>query len=118
MMKSSPEVAAILRFKHAGIDIELGRLHDLTCPAYHPEDVAKCHPFAGFSTLDEGAFQKMATLAACGPDMEYAKSLNLAWQAAHVLREADPAELNDYRLAAHKAFRDANPGPSRPRRRG
>ena len=44
--------------------------------------------------------------------MERAKSLNLAWQAARVLREADPAELNDYRLAAHKAFRDATPGPS------
>ena len=47
MMKSSPEVAAMLRFKHAGISTELGRLHDLTCPAYHPEDVAKCHPFCG-----------------------------------------------------------------------
>ena len=46
MMKASPEVAAMLRFKPAGIDTELGRLHDLTCPAYHPEDVAKCHPFA------------------------------------------------------------------------
>ena len=44
--------------------------------------------------------------------MERAKSLHLAWQAAAVLKKADPAELNDYRLAAHKAFRDANPGPS------
>ena len=52
MMKSCPEVAAILRFKSAGIDTELGRLHDLTCPAYHPEDVAKCHPFADFRGID------------------------------------------------------------------
>ena len=29
-------------------DAELGRVHDLTCPAYHPDDVAKCHPFADF----------------------------------------------------------------------
>ena len=112
MMKSSPEVAAMLRFKHAGIDAELGRLHDLTCPAYHPEDVAKCHPFADLRLIDEDAFQREAVKAACGPDMDRAKSLNLAWQAAHVLKAADPAELNDYRLAAHKAFRDANPGPS------
>ena len=112
MMKASPEVAAMLRFKAAGIDTELGRLHDLTCPAYHPEDVAKCHPFADLRLIDEAAFQREAVKAACGPDMERAKSLNLAWQAARVLREADPAELNDYRLAAHKAFRDANPGPT------
>ena len=112
MMKASPEVAAILRFKSAGIDAELGRLHDLTCPAYHPEDVAKCHPFADFRSTDEGYFQRKAVEAACGPSLELAKSLHLAWQAAHVLREADPAQLNDFRLAAHKAFRDANPGPA------
>ena len=112
MMQASPEVAAMLRFKAAGIDTELGRLHDLTCPAYHPEDVAKCHPFADLRLIDEAAFQREAVKAACGPDMDRAKSLNLAWQAARVLREADPAELNDYRLAAHKAFRDANPGPA------
>ena len=113
MMKASPEVAAILRFKAAGIDAELGRVHDLTCPAYHPDDVAKCHPFADFrSVLDEGYFQRKAVEAACGPSLDRAKSLHLAWQAASVLKKADPAELNDYRLAAHKAFRDANPGPS------
>ncbi len=112
MMKASPEVAAILRFRAAGIDSGLGRVHDLTCPAYHPEDVAKCHPFADFrSVLDEGYFQREAVKAACGPSLDRAKSLHLAWQAAAVLRKADPAELNDYRLAAHKAFRDANPGP-------
>ena len=112
MMKSSPEVAALLRFKHAGIDPELGRLHDLTCPAYHPEDVAKCHPFADLHQIDVDAFQREAVKAACGPDMDRAKGLHKAWQAARVLREADPGVLNDYRLAAHKAFRDANPGPT------
>ena len=112
MMKSSPEVAAILRFKSAGIDIELGRLHDLTCPAYHPEDVAKCHPFADFRSIDVEYFQREAVKAACGPSMDLAKSLHLAWQAARVLKEADPAQLNDFRLEAHKAFRDANPGPA------
>ena len=90
MMKASPEVAAILRFKAAGIDIELGRLHDLTCPAYHPEDVAKCHPFADLRLTDEAYFQRKAVEAACGPSLDLAKSLQQAWQAARVLREADP----------------------------
>jgi hypothetical protein len=112
MMKSSPEVAAILRFKAAGMDIELGRIHDLTCPAFHPEDVAKCHPFADLSLIDADAFQREAVKAACGPDLARAKSLNMAWQAAQILRGADAGQLNDYRLAAHKAFRDANPGPT------
>jgi hypothetical protein len=112
MMKSSPEVAAILRFKAAGIDVELGRLHDMVCPAYHPEDTAKCHPFTDLRHVDESYFQKAAIEAACGPSMERAKSLHLAWQAARVLKEADPGLLNDYRLDAHKAFRDANPGPA------
>ena len=112
MMKSSPEVAAILRFKAAGMDIELGRIHDLTCPAYHPEDTQKCHPFADLSKIDADAFQREAVKAACGPDMDRAKSLNLAWQAAHTLKGTDAGVLNDYRLAAHKAFRDANPGPN------
>ena len=112
MMKASPEVAAILRFKAAGIDIELGRLHDLTCPAYHPEDTAKCHPFADLRLTDDGYFQRKAVEAACGPSLDLAKSLQQAWQAARVLREADAAEVNQYRLDAHKAFRDANPGPT------
>ena len=63
--------------------------------------------------IDVDAFQREAVKAACGPDTGPALSrLNLAWQAAHVLKGADPAELNDYRLEAHKAFRDANPGPT------
>ena len=112
MMKMSPEVAAILRFKAAGIDAELGRIHDLTCPAYHPEDVAKCHPFAALHGIDVDAFQREAVKAACGPDMDRAKSLQKAWQAAGILKGCDEAVLNDFRLAAHKAFRDANPGPT------
>ena len=37
MVKGQPEVSAMLRFKAAGIEDDLGKLHDLTCPAYHPE---------------------------------------------------------------------------------
>src|SRR2546430_2698441 len=40
-----PEVAALLRFKMTGADEDLGRLHDLTCPAFHPEQITKYHPY-------------------------------------------------------------------------
>jgi len=112
MMKSSPEVAAVLRFQRAGIDMELGKLHDLTCPAYHPETVAEYHPFSDFrNTVDERFFQRKAVEAAAGPSLGAAKAMGEVWQAATLLRQADEAVLNQFRLEAHKAFRDANPGP-------
>jgi hypothetical protein len=57
----NPETAAMLRFKTIGIDPDMGRLHDLTCAAYHPDDVAKYHPFADFqSVVDTGVWQRKA----------------------------------------------------------
>jgi hypothetical protein len=107
-----PQQAAVMRFKMAGADLDLGRLHDLTCPAFHPEDVAKHHPFADFATLiDERTWQQKALTAACG-DLTAAKTMVQLWQDARTLRDADPAVVNEFRLAAHKAFRDANPGPA------
>jgi len=112
-LSPSPEVAAILRFQRAGIDPEAGRLHDLTCPAYHPEAVAKYHPFADFaSAIDIDVFQRQAVKAAAGGDLARAKAMQQVWQAAVSLKAADPGWLNDCRLDAFKAFRDANPGPS------
>jgi hypothetical protein len=111
-MHASPEVSALLRFKTIGIDTDLGRLHDMTCPAFSPEDVAKYHPFADFkSTVDTGIWQRKAVDAACG-DLAVAKSMTQIWQAAEALKFADEADLNDYRAEMHKAFRDANPGPT------
>ena len=111
-MHASPEVSALLRFKTIGIDTDLGRLHDLTCPAFSPEDVSKYHPYADFkSTVDAGIWQRKAVEAACG-DLSIAKSMTQIWQAAEALKMADEGDLNDYRLEMHKAFRDANPGPT------
>jgi len=108
----SPETAALMRFKAIGIDTDLGKLHDLTCPAYHPDEVAKYHPYADFSSvIDLDMWQRKAVDAACGP-IETAMELTKAWSAAQTLKSANAAELNDYRLEMHKAFRDANPGPS------
>ena len=106
-----PEVAALMRFKAIGAPEDLGRLHDLTCPAYHPDTVAKYHPFADLTGLiDSGAWQKRALHAAAGPLDAALKGQEL-WQAAVALKGADPADLNDWRAELHKAFRDANPGP-------
>ena len=111
-MGMSPETAAMLRFKSIGMDTDLGRLHDLTCPAYHPEDVAKYHPFADFASLvNEDLWMRKALDAACGP-IEDAMKATQVWQAVQLLKNADFADLNDYRLEMHKAFRDANPGPT------
>jgi hypothetical protein len=109
---TSPEVAALLRFKSLGMDADLGRLHDFTCPAFDLDDIAKYHPFADFSTIiDEGIWQRKALDAACGPTQK-AMEITQVWGAAQLLKSADPAVLNDFRLEAHKAFRDANPGPT------
>ncbi len=109
---TSPEAAAMLRFKTIGIDADMGRLHDLTCPAFDPEDVAKYHPYADFGSLiDLDVWQRKAVDAACGP-LGKAMELTKVWDAAQILKSHNPAELNDFRLEAHKAFRDANPGVS------
>jgi hypothetical protein len=108
----NPETAAMLRFKTIGIDPDLGRLHDLTCAAYHPDDVAKYHPYADFqSTVDTDVWQRKAIDAACGP-LQKAMQMTEIWQAAETLKGATEGELNDFRLEMHKAFRDANPGPT------
>jgi hypothetical protein len=108
----NPETAAMLRFKSIGIDADLGRLHDLTCAAYHPDDVAKYHPYADFqSVVDTDVWQRKAIDAACGP-LQKAMQMTEIWQAAETLKGASEGELNDFRLEMHKAFRDANPGPT------
>ena len=113
MKAGNPELAALLRFQAAGIDQEAGRLHDLTCPAYHPADVAKHHPFTDFaSAIDLDGFQRKAMKAAAGGDLSRAKAMQAVLYAASALKTADAGWLNDCRLAAYKAFRDANPGPN------
>ena len=110
-LASDPELAALMRFKTLGIDEDMGRLHDLTCPAYSPEMAAKYHPYADLpSLIDSGAWQRKTLAAAAGP-IEQAIKMQDLWQAVHILKSADQAALNDWRLELHKAFRDANPGP-------
>lgn len=112
-LHTSPEMAAMLRFKTIGIDTDLGRLHDLSCPAFDPEVTAQYHPFSDFkNVVNEGLFRRKALDAAAGKSLDEAMSMQQVWQAAAWLKNADQELLNTCRDELHKAFRDANPGPT------
>lgn len=110
-MKGATDV--LMRYKTIGMDTDLGMLHDFTCPAYDPGEVAQLFPLAGVDTLiDVDLWQRKALNAATGKSLTEALEAQTAWQAATLLKATDPAEINQYRYEAHKAFRDANPGPT------
>jgi len=105
--------SAMLRYKTIGIDAEQGILHDLTCPAYDPSEVSKIFAGQDFAALiDEEVWQRKALTAATGKSLGEAMQAQQAWQAAVTLKTADPALVLAFREEAHKAFRDANPGPT------
>ena len=110
------EMAAAVRMKGLGIDRDLGALHDLCCPAFTPADVAKAFPAVTFQSIDTAGWQmKMLDAAAKGSAASAMGQFNAAsalWQHAVTLKGSDPAVLTDLRVIAHKAFRDANPGPA------
>jgi hypothetical protein len=113
MKGDTPESLAFMRFKTVGMDSGLGILHDLTCPAFHPDEVSKYYPYADFrNSVDESLWQKRALNAATGKSLNEAMAAQQAWQSAVILKSADPGELNQWRFELHKAFRDANPGPA------
>lgn len=112
-LSENPEIAAMVRFKTLGIDTDMGRLHDLTCPAFSPDQVAKYHPMSDLkNTIDERVFQRKALEAAAGKSLSEAMDMQAVWQAASTLKGTSEALLNSIRLELHKAFRDANPGPT------
>lgn len=105
--------AAMMRYKTIGMDTDMGILHDMTCPAFHPAEVAKVFPYADFaSMIDEDLWQRKALNAATGKSISEAMTAQQVWQAAVTLKYANAAEVNDFRADLHKAFRDANPGVS------
>lgn len=105
--------AAMMRYKTIGMDTDMGILHDMTCPAFHPAEVAKVFPYADFASMvDEDLWQRKALNAATGKSIAEAMEAQQVWQAAVILKYADAAEVNDFRADLHKAFRDANPGVS------
>lgn len=107
------KAAAFMRYKTLGIDSDLGMLHDLVCAAYHPGEVAKYFPATSVgSAIDEELWQRKALAAATGKSIAEAMEAQQIWQAAVTLKSADQGEVDEYRMDLHKAFRDANPGPT------
>jgi Double zinc ribbon len=110
-MKGDPEAAAAVALKALGVPQHLGALHALTCPAYSPASVAKAFPHASFAAIDAAEWQSEALGKAASAPMDEAQRAMEVFNGAVTLKGADPYLLADLREQAHKAFRDANPGP-------
>ena len=105
------EVKAAMRLKSLGVPTGEGALHDLLCPAYHPQDAAKAHPTAQLAGMDVSTWARKAEDAAYGASFDEARRAAALWQHAVTIKSAAPDVLHELRDEAHKAFRDANPGP-------
>ena len=108
-------VKTAVRMQELGVPNQEGMLHDLLCPAYPGASVKAAWPGADLSLVDEMGWQakafEAATTAPLGEFQQAAEKASQAWTAARILKSV-PADLYDeIATEAHKAFRDANPGP-------
>lgn len=112
-IKGNPadERDAALMFKSLGVPQQLGILHDLCCPAYEPAVVGKMYPDAELSGLDIQFFADKAMDMAASATLEEAAKAAKLWTHARTLKSVDEIMIAELRAEAHKAFRDANPGP-------
>lgn len=106
-----PEMAVLNRFKSVGVSTDLGAIHDLTCPAYHPAETNKCFPYFDLTQLDDSAWQQKAFDLAASAPLAQAQQATRLWQHAVTLKNASPEDVLEIRNDLHKAFADANPGP-------
>jgi hypothetical protein len=106
------EMKAAQRIKRAGAPYDLGALHDLTCPGFHPVDAMKCHPSVNLAGLDLGYWSSKAENAVYGSSFEDARIAADQLRFATAAKGLDPETYFGAAIEAHKAFRDANPGPA------
>ena len=114
------EMAAAMRHKALaarGMSRDEALLHDLTCPAFSPEDVRKAFPYASFASTDTSAWQRQALMKAASGDPRAMAARDL-FAHAETLKNAPADILHEMRVQAHQAFLDANkmitdatPGP-------
>lgn len=107
----NPELAVSMRYKTVGVDADLGRLHDLLCPCYDPQETSKCFPHFDLNQLDVDAWQQKAFNLAASAPLPQAQAATKLWQNAVTLQQTSANDLWELRHEAHKAFADANPGP-------
>jgi len=106
-----PEGSAAMRLKMLNVPVDYGTLHDLTCPCFHPDDVAKSYPRYDLSSLDPNHWQRKAFELAASAPLDQARKANELWQHVTLLKGTDPRYLLEARSDLYKEFRDANPGP-------
>jgi hypothetical protein len=99
--------------KAIGVPHTEGWLHDLTCPAFEPATAKAAHPLADLGMLDELAWQAKALDTAARAPLDQAREAALLWQHALTVKTTPPDVAGEILAEAHKAFRDANPGPGR-----
>ena len=115
------EMAAAMRHKALGargLSREDALLHDLTCPAFRPQDVRKCFPYASLADIDGAMWQRQALMKAASAPPEEALAMRDLFRHAETLKNAPPDLLAELReqahqdfLAANKVLTDATPGP-------
>lgn len=116
------EMDAAMRHKALaarGMSREDALIHDLTCPAFRPEDVRKCFPYASLADIDGAAWQGRALMKAASAPVEDALAMRDLFRHAETLKNAPDDLLLDLRQQAHEAFlaankvlTDATPGPA------
>lgn len=106
---SKYEMKAAQRVKATGAPYDLGALHDLTCPGFHPAHAAKAHPSVQLDRLELDYWEKSAD------DAVYTSTLAGAQKAAELLRAAAALKADgggtgyfEHALNAHKAMQAAN----------
>jgi len=105
------EASASMRLKMLNVPTDYGMLHDLVCPCYHPDDVAKSYPAFDLTRVDVGYWQRKAFDMAASAPLDEARKATELWQNVVLLKGTDPRYLAEVRSDLYKEFRDANPGP-------
>ena len=109
-----PAMQTAMLLKQLDVPSDLGALHDILCPGFHPADTEKCHPTHSLKSLDVQRWQNEALNAAASAPLDQAAAATERWQAAEALKSmaiTDPNGLSELRYEAHKSFTDAQIGP-------
>lgn len=112
-LPTDPDSAFKTAMRHRELNVpgDLGVVHDLLCPAYHPAVADHAHPGRTLKGIDVHDWQLKAFDAAASGTFEEAEHATKRWQHASTVASCDLDTLTELRFEAHKAFKDANPGP-------
>jgi hypothetical protein len=111
--KTAGSEAASWHIRNAGASWGEGMLHDFLCPAFSPDATAKSYPGQTLAMVaDPAEWQSKALSAAIDAPLAEAGKAQRRWQDALTIAGTDAETVTGLRWEAHKAFADANPGPS------